>query len=201
MLALFLKMFPHYPRVCVCLHRQIPWKYRRIKTKNTSQLKGLFHISTSWQQKVKHCLNEHKITVFCIFACPNSLGFPHNPFPPTHPPEKKKNPLKRTNTAGGNLTEKEHTYIKSTLIPQKISLANSRSDFTANSIMICCLIYIISTGLNMKALHLPAASVYTINWSSLQFQIPHLTRMIYLPTLNSSGKWQTSEFCHTHAAG
>lgn len=82
---------------------------------------------------------------------------------PPSPPQKKKNPLKSTNTAGGNLTEKEHTHIKSTLMPQKKSLANSRSDFTANSIMICCLIYIISTGLNMKVLHLPAASIYTIN--------------------------------------
>lgn len=45
------------------------------------------------------------------------LAFIHTPAPKPH-----KKPLKITNTAGGNLLEKEHGYIATTLVPQKILL-------------------------------------------------------------------------------
>lgn len=80
-----------------------------------------------------------------------------------------------------------HGYIAN----QKCSAANSMPDFTASSVMTRWL-FLQSAGLNVKALHLPAAIIYTISWSP-HLLLLHLTCITHLPALSISDKRQTAK--------
>lgn len=101
-------------------------------------------------------MNKPEITVSVSHVQSTPGLFPH-----THPKIHKK-PLKMTHTAGGNWLEKEHGCVVTILVPQKSSCKlHARFQCKLSNDMLA--LFTASTGLDVKALHLPAAIIYTLS--------------------------------------